>query len=60
MQINLWIDDYSNCGTKIKTSAIKAELKKLQEKYPERNYELIRTKRIWFIVEGEETNEQSN
>jgi chromosome segregation and condensation protein ScpB len=53
MQIDLWIDDYSNCGTKIKTSAIKAHLKKLQEKYPERNYELIRTKRIWFIVEGE-------
>lgn len=53
MKIDLWIDHYSNCGTKIKTASIKAELKKLQEKYPEKNYELIRTKRLWFIAERE-------
>lgn len=45
-----WIDGYSNCGTKIKTAAIKSALKQFQEKYPEQNYELLLNKGLWFIA----------
>jgi hypothetical protein len=53
MTINFWINGYSNCGTKIKTASLKAELKRLQENHPERNYQLVRQGRLWFIAEGE-------
>ena len=51
--IHLWIDGYSNAGTKIKTSAIKNALVKFQEKYPEKNYQLVRRGGNWFIAEEE-------
>lgn len=50
--MNLWIDGYSNSGTKIKTAAIKAALKQFQEKYPERNYQLSQREGLWFIEEA--------
>jgi hypothetical protein len=52
MKINFWINGYSNCGTKIKTAAIKQELQRLQTQHPERNYQLVRQDRLWFIAEG--------
>jgi hypothetical protein len=51
MKIDLWIDGYSNAGTKVKTQAIKAHLLKLQTQEPEKGYELIRTKGLWYIAE---------
>jgi hypothetical protein len=45
-----WIDGYSNCGTKIKTHAIKSALRKFQAKYPERDYDLIQHKGLWYIA----------
>jgi hypothetical protein len=45
----VWIDGYSNCGTKIKTAAIKTALKQFQEKYPNQNYELLQSEGLWFI-----------
>jgi hypothetical protein len=53
MKINFLINGYSNCGTKIKTAAIKQELQRLQTQHPERNYQLVRQDRLWFIAEGE-------
>jgi hypothetical protein len=53
MKTKLWINGYSNCGTKIKTAAIKNELQRLQAQYPERNYQLVLQDRLWFIAEGE-------
>jgi hypothetical protein len=52
MKIQEWINGYSNCGTKIQTAAIKNELQRLQEQHPERNYQLVRQDRLWFIAEG--------
>ena len=51
MKIEQWIDGYSNCGTKVKTASIKAELALLQARYPERKYELIFTDRKWYLAE---------
>lgn len=51
MKINLWINGYSNPGTKIKTQAIKTQLAKLQADEPEKGYELIRTNGLWYIAE---------
>jgi len=48
----LWIDGYSNCGVKIKTDWLKADLVKFQTKYPERGYELQRdvlSERRWRL-----------
>jgi hypothetical protein len=49
MKFELWIDGYSNCGTRIKTAAIKSALQQFQQKYPERNYELQKSGGFWFI-----------
>ena len=57
MMFELWIDGYSNCGTRIKTAAIKSELQQLQQKYPERNYELQKSGGFWFIKRKESNNE---
>jgi hypothetical protein len=54
MKIELWVDGYSNSGTKIKTSAIKAELLRLQVRYPERKYELTRQGGLWYLAEGDD------
>jgi len=51
MKIELWIDGYSNSGTKVKTQAIKGQLLKLQTQEPEKGYELIRTDGLWYIAE---------
>ena len=53
MKIDLWIDGYSNSGTKIRIEGIKNQLAHLQKKYPERGYELVRTKGLWYIAEME-------
>jgi len=52
MTIVFWIDGYSNAGSKIKTASLKNQLALLQERYPEKNYYLVRTNRRWFIAEG--------
>jgi hypothetical protein len=54
MKIDLWIDGYSNAGTKVKTQAIKSHLLKLQTQEPEKGYELIRTNGLWYIAESGE------
>lgn len=54
MKIERWIDGYSNCGTKVKTAAIKQELASLQARHPEKNYELTRENGLWYISENEE------
>jgi hypothetical protein len=51
MKIELWINGYSNPGTKIKTQGIKEELARLQAQEPEKGYELIRTRGLWYIAE---------
>ena len=51
--IQFWIDGYSNSGTRIKTAAIKSALQQFQQKYPERNYQLVTREGKWFIAEGE-------
>ena len=51
--IQLWIDGYSNAGCKIKTDWLKRDLVKFQEKYPEKNYQLVRSDGKWFIAEEE-------
>jgi hypothetical protein len=48
-QVELWIDGYSNSGTRIQTAALKTALEQFQEKYPERKYILIRRNELWFI-----------
>jgi hypothetical protein len=47
--MEFWIDGYSNSGTRIKTAAIKLALQQFQEKYPEKNYELLQREGLWFI-----------
>lgn len=54
MKIERWIDGYSNCGTKVKTAAIKQELASLQARYPGKNYELTRENGLWYLSENEE------
>lgn len=51
MKIELWINGYSNAGTKIRTQEIKKELARLQAQEPEKGYELVRTNRLWYIAE---------
>jgi len=48
--IELWIDGYSNSGTRIKTAPLKAGLVRFQQLYPERGYELARRDGLWFIA----------
>jgi hypothetical protein len=50
MEFELWIDGFSNSGTKIKTASIKQALKDFQEKYPERKYTIQRLKGFWYIT----------
>lgn len=53
MTIELWIDGYSNAGYKIKADTLKASLANFQRKYPERNYQLVRIEKLWYIKAGE-------
>jgi len=50
MELLPFIDGYSNCGTKIKTSAIKNAVLRFQEKYPDREFKLQRYQGLWYIV----------
>jgi len=52
--IELWIGSYSNAGVKIKTDWLKRDLLWFQEKYPEKNYQLVRSSGKWFIAEGDQ------
>jgi hypothetical protein len=51
--IQLWIDGYSNAGSKIKTAGLKNQLVQFQKQYPEKNYQLVRRGGKWFIAEEE-------
>jgi hypothetical protein len=48
--IKQWINGYSNCGTKIKTAAIKKQVNWLNNNTSQ-YYELIRNNGLWFIAE---------
>jgi hypothetical protein len=50
MEIELWIDGFSNSGTKIKTASIKKALEDFQIKYPERKYIIQRLNGFWYIT----------
>ena len=50
MELLPWLHGYANCGTKIKTSAIKNALLRFQEKYPEQGFKLQRHQGLWYIV----------
>lgn len=47
--IDEWIDGYSNCGTKIKTAAIKSKLYKLNET-SQFDFQLVSRNGLWFIA----------
>lgn len=47
--IEQWIGGYSNCGTKIKTAAIKNQLN-LLNKTSQNYYQLVCTNGLWFIA----------
>jgi hypothetical protein len=51
--IKQWINGYSNCGTKIKTAAIKKQVDWLNNNTSQ-YYELIRNNGLWLIAEVKE------
>jgi hypothetical protein len=53
MKIEAWIDGCSNPGSKIRTEGVKSLLAQLQKRYPQRNYQLVRSRGLWYIAEVE-------
>lgn len=49
--IEEWIGGYSNCGTKIKTAAIKNQVDVLNRTC-QNEYQLVRRSGLWFIAKA--------